>query len=136
MKKLFKKGEPRPKKAGRRAGTPNKTTVVAKEMLVIAAERIGGVERLIKWIRKAPENEFVFWSSMYMRLLPSRSEQPSPTLHVHHTDVTVQIKREELARKLEERGLPPALFGVDLPELPESEPELIDVESVEENGDG
>jgi hypothetical protein len=132
MKKLFKKGEPRPKKAGRRRGTPNKTTVVAKEMLVIAAERIGGVERLIKWIRLAPENEFVFWSSMYMRLLPSRSE-PSPTLHVHHTDVTVQIKREELARKLEERGLPPALFGVDLPES--SEPEIIDADPVEENGD-
>jgi hypothetical protein len=126
----FQKGKPRPKKAGRRRGTPNKSTAAVKEVLVIAADRIGGVERLIKWINKAPENEFAFWSSMYMRLIP-HSQQPS-TFFVHHTDVTVQIKREELARKLEERGLPPALFGVD---LPNSEPELIDAEPVEENGD-
>jgi hypothetical protein len=127
-KKLFKKGEPRPKKAGRRKGTPNKTTVIVKEVLEVAARRIGGVERLIRWINKAPENEFAFWSSMYMRLLPV---QHAVTANINHTDVTIQIKREELARKLEERGLPPMLFGVDLPE-----PELIDAEPVEENGDG
>jgi hypothetical protein len=53
---------------------------------------------------------------------------------MNHNGVTVQIKREELARKLEERGLPPALFGVDLPELPD-EAELIEAEPVEENGE-
>jgi hypothetical protein len=59
--------------------------------------------------------------------------RPHTEIYMNHNGVTVQIKREELARKLEERGLPPALFGVDLPELPE--PELIDAEPVEDNGD-
>jgi hypothetical protein len=33
------------------------------------------------------------------------------------SEVVIEIKKEELARKLEERGLPPYVFGVDVPVL-------------------
>jgi hypothetical protein len=108
-RKLFKKGEPRPENAGRRAGTPNKQTAHVRAALEMAAERIGGVERLAEWIKEAPENEYAFWTQMCMKLLPvqvrSAGENRAPV---------VQIRKEDIARKLEERGLPPFVFGADV----------------------
>jgi hypothetical protein len=108
----FKKGEPRPANAGRGRGTPNKRTVYVREILEGAAESIGGMQRLIAWIKDAPQNEYAFWTSMYMKLLP---------VHLQSTgqkgSVVTEIREEDLARELEERGLPPHVFGVDVPVL-------------------
>lgn len=56
--------------AGRPKGTPNKTTQAAKDMIAQAAAELGGVERLIAWVREDPLNERAFWASIHPKLLP------------------------------------------------------------------
>lgn len=63
----FKKGEKRPNQ-GKRG--PAKTTLAAKEAIQIAAEGLGGTDRLIEWAKEDPLNERAFWTSIYPRLLP------------------------------------------------------------------
>lgn len=64
----FKKGQKRG--PGRPKGAPNKTTVAAKEAIALAAQGLGGTERLIAWAQEDPLNERAFWSSIYPKLLP------------------------------------------------------------------
>jgi hypothetical protein len=64
---LFKKGEKKPNQ-GKRG--PAKTTLIAKEAIAIAAEGLGGVDRLIEWAKEEPKNESAFWTSIYTKLLP------------------------------------------------------------------
>ena len=65
-------GKRRPPAAGmgRKKGTLNKTTVAAKEAISLAAEGLGGTERLIAWCKEDPANERVFWGTIYPKLLP------------------------------------------------------------------
>lgn len=65
-KKLFA-GKPGP---GRKKGVPNKTSAAAKDVIAEAAERLGGVNRIVVWAKEAPENERAFWSTIYPKLLP------------------------------------------------------------------
>jgi len=70
-----KVGESTEKKAGnrgmgRRKGSKNKMTMAAKQAIELAAEGVGGADRLIDWIKEDPSNEKVFWSQMYTKLLP------------------------------------------------------------------
>ena len=60
----------RPKTGGRVKGTPNKTTVAAKDAIAAAAEGLGGTKRLIEWAKEDPANERAFWASIYTKLLP------------------------------------------------------------------
>lgn len=60
-------GKPGP---GRPPGSRNKTTVAAKEAIALAAERLGGVDRLVTWAKSDPLNERAFWSSIYPKLMP------------------------------------------------------------------
>lgn len=55
---------------GRPKGAVNKTTTQAKEAIALAAEGLGGTERLIAWAKEDPKNESVFWSSIYTKLVP------------------------------------------------------------------
>jgi hypothetical protein len=55
---------------GRPAGVPNKTTMAAKEAIALAAEGLGGTDRLIAWAQEDPLNERAFWSSIYPKLIP------------------------------------------------------------------
>lgn len=63
----FKKGEKRPNQ-GKRG--PAKTTLAAKEAIQLAAEGLGGTDRLVAWAKEDPLNERAFWSSIYPKLLP------------------------------------------------------------------
>ena len=56
--------------AGRPKGTLNKTTQAAKDVIAKAAEDLGGADRLLAWCKEAPENEKVFWGTIYPKLLP------------------------------------------------------------------
>jgi hypothetical protein len=59
-----------PKTGGRQKGTTNKVTALAKDAIAAAADRLGGVDRLVEWIRADPHNERVFWGQIYTKLLP------------------------------------------------------------------
>lgn len=60
----------RPKTGGRQKGTPNKVTCAAKEAIAIAAEQLGGAERLVAWAKEDPLNERTFWTNIYPKLIP------------------------------------------------------------------
>ena len=55
---------------GRPKGSLNKTTTAAKEAIALAAERLGGTDRLVAWAQEDPQNERAFWASIYPKLLP------------------------------------------------------------------
>jgi hypothetical protein len=55
---------------GRPKGSQNKTTLIAKEAIATAAERLGGVDRLVAWAKEDEANEKSFWSTIYPKLLP------------------------------------------------------------------
>jgi hypothetical protein len=59
-----------PKTGGRKKGTTNKVTALAKDAIAAAAARLGGVDRLVEWVREDPGNERVFWGQIYPKLLP------------------------------------------------------------------
>lgn len=58
------------KGAGRPKGSPNKVSKAAKEAIAEAAELLGGVDRIVKWAKEAPENEKAFWATIYPKLIP------------------------------------------------------------------
>lgn len=55
---------------GRKKGVLNKTTKAAKDAIAEAAEDLGGAARLVAWAKEDPQNERVFWGSIYPKLLP------------------------------------------------------------------
>lgn len=59
---------------GRPKGSRNKTTMAAKAAIELAAERLGGVDRMVAWAQEDPANERVFWSQLYTKLLPLQVE--------------------------------------------------------------
>lgn len=71
------------KTGGRTKGTPNKTTLVAKEAISLAAERLGGTDRLVAWAQEDPANERVFWGTIYPKLLPLQvaGDPNAPLIH-------------------------------------------------------
>ena len=58
------------KTGGRQRGTPNKTTSVVKDAIQLAAEGLGGWQRMMAWAKEDPLNERVFWGQVYPKLLP------------------------------------------------------------------
>lgn len=62
--------KPGERRGGRKKGTPNKTTSLAKDAIAKAADRLGGVNRLVEWAKSEPQNERVFWGQIYTKLLP------------------------------------------------------------------
>lgn len=60
-------GKPGP---GRPKGSPNKVTKAAKDIIAEAADRLGGVERLVAWAREDAKNEHAYWAQIFPKLLP------------------------------------------------------------------
>jgi hypothetical protein len=79
---------------GRPKGAQNKTTTQAKQAIALAAEGLGGTERLIAWAQEDPKNESVFWSSIYTKLVPL------DVIGTH--DVTI-VDRTELLQRASEQ---------------------------------
>jgi hypothetical protein len=52
------------------AAIPPEIAGAAKDAIAEAAERLGGVDRLVAWVEEDPKNESVFWSSLYPKLIP------------------------------------------------------------------
>lgn len=60
----------RPKTGGRKKGTPNKTTTIAKEAIAEAFERMGGTAALVAWADQNDDHRKVFYGTIYPKLLP------------------------------------------------------------------
>jgi hypothetical protein len=44
-------------------------------------KRLGGIDRLVEWVRADPNNERIFWGTIYTKLLPLQvSGDPSAPL--------------------------------------------------------
>jgi hypothetical protein len=43
---------------------------MAKEAIALAAEGLGGVDRLVEWAKEDPANERAFWATIYPKLIP------------------------------------------------------------------
>jgi hypothetical protein len=67
----FGKGNP-----GKPKGALAKTTKTAKEAIALAAEGLGGADRLIAWAKEDALNERVFWGTIYPKLLPLQVNGP------------------------------------------------------------
>lgn len=68
-KGCFVKGERRPGQ-GRPKGAVSKTTQSAKEAIALAADKLGGAERMVEWAKEDQANERVFWGTIYPKLIP------------------------------------------------------------------
>jgi hypothetical protein len=55
---------------GRPKGSGNKTSTSAKDAIALAADKLGGSQRLVDWAKEDPANERVFWGTIYPKLLP------------------------------------------------------------------
>ena len=55
---------------GRPRGARNKTTMAAREAIARAAAGLGGFTALMEWAQKSDENEKIFWTSIYTKLVP------------------------------------------------------------------
>lgn len=55
---------------GRPKGSANKTTLIAKEAIALAADMLGGTDRLVLWAKSDEKNEAAFWTTIYPKLLP------------------------------------------------------------------
>ncbi len=81
----FGKGNP-----GKPKGATSKTTRTAKEAIALAAEGLGGSDRLIAWAKEDPLNERAFWSSIYTKLLPLQvAGDPDSPLRIEHVRRTI-----------------------------------------------
>jgi hypothetical protein len=65
-----------PGNPGKPKGALSKTTKAAKEAISLAAEGLGGTERLIDWCKEDPLNERAFWTTIYPKLLPHEVTGP------------------------------------------------------------
>ena len=108
----FVKGQP--KSAGRKKGSQNVHTRMVRWVIGEVARQIGGVDRLTAWVKEEPQNEFAFWTQIYPRLLPLQIQGAGARGEI---EVNVKLSREEMMKRLIERGLPTTLFGIDKPVL-------------------
>ena len=77
------------KKAGRPRG-PSAQTLAVKDAVRQVANRLGGVDALYKWATSEPHRLDIFWSRMYMQLLPIEIETH---LHLSHEEILDELER-------------------------------------------
>jgi hypothetical protein len=102
------------KHGGRKPGVQNVVTRDVKAAIMMAMDGIGGVARLIEWIKEDPRNEHSFWVHIMPRLIPLSIHGGGPGGEI---ELSMKIDPAELLKKLTERGLPSAIFGADKPLL-------------------
>ena len=63
---------------GRPKGARNRLTNEAKAAILEAFEKLGGVDRLVKWVEKDPANETLYWTKIFPKLLPRQPVEATP----------------------------------------------------------
>jgi hypothetical protein len=110
--KGFEKG--REKTGGREKGKPNKTTMLLKEAIMLAAECEGldrkGKDGLVGFLRMLSRREPAVFGRLMEKLLPYQltGKDGSPMQVVHST-------KEQLLERMKERGLPVPPSLMDMP---------------------
>ena len=89
-----------PKKMGRPKGSPNKIQQAAREVIAMAADELGGVDRIVAWAKEDKINERLFWSSVYPRLLPL-SIQGTATMRVEWPVAPPRLERVDVVDAIE-----------------------------------
>lgn len=86
----FGKGNP-----GKPKGAINHNTRAAKDAIALAAEKLGGADRLVEWAKEDALNERVFWGTIYPKLLPLQvqGDKDAP-LAVHIVRFSQQANEE------------------------------------------
>jgi hypothetical protein len=108
----FEAGHKKLPGAGRKAGTPNKVTATARQVIEQVAVNLGGVEGFTAWALASKINQRAFWTQIFPRLLPVQVHG-SGTLEISSKTLTPA----ELTEALVAHGLPPTLFGAETPGL-------------------
>lgn len=67
-----------PVSPGRTKGAANKLTKEAKEIIAAAADKLGGIDRLVEWAQMDVKHETAFWTQVFPKLLPHQSVQNMP----------------------------------------------------------
>lgn len=85
-KQVSPSARPKPPAAGkgRPKGALNKTTTAAKDAIALAAQKLGGANRLVEWAQEDPLNERVFWGQIYPKLLPLQVSGAEGGLPIAH----------------------------------------------------
>ena len=87
----FQKGKPRPSKAGRKKGVPNKLTTEVKVMVENALSRLGGE----KWLVSAAKENPAAFMTLVGKLLPK-----DVNMNATFTDMTEEQLRARLTTLL------------------------------------
>jgi hypothetical protein len=122
----FKKGEPRPAKAGRQPGKPNKVPTLLKEAIMIAAELEGsdgkGKGKLVGFLRKVAKEDIRSFAHLLGRVLPLQIYTKGET--------TVQVTYRswsDVQEALAGRGITPTVIEhTRLPVIEHREIEAVD----------
>lgn len=95
------------KRGGTKRG-PNKVTATAKAMIEAVAASLGGAERMAAWAQEAPENERVFWGTIFPRLLPLQVNGPG-----EEGEHLVKVSADEAFARIASRlaGIAPGTAG-------------------------
>ncbi len=54
---------------GRPKGSQNKASREAKHAIALAADKLGGADRLVAWAKESEKNEASFWTTIYPKLI-------------------------------------------------------------------
>lgn len=73
------------KTGGRVAGSHNKASLHAKDVIAAAAARLGGIDRIVAWAKESTENERDFWTKIYTKLIAIQI--------VSDNSITVQLQQ-------------------------------------------
>jgi hypothetical protein len=65
-------------------------------VILEAADRLGGVARVVEWAMESEQNERLFWSQIWIRLLPLQVQGTGPGGEI---ELSVKLTAEELTKR-------------------------------------
>ena len=96
----------RTSKRGRPKGARNKLTNEAKEAILLAFEKLGGVDRLVKWVNEDKANETAFFTKIFTKLLPRPPIDAAPgPATLPPVRGALILKEPKWAKELQRKGL-------------------------------